>query len=161
MMELETQRLRIDPFSKNDIEHWANIEADARVRKYIDGKPLTAEDAERYILRNIKSYKDNGFGRYAVRLLKDNTLIGMCGFLEEPYGIDFGYRFGHAYWQKGYATEAAGALVAYGHQALKMQHLVAWVHPENSASMHVLKKLNFEHLGQDFLYDMTVEKFQH
>ena len=83
-MELETQRLRIDPFSKNDIEHWANIEADARVRKYIDGKPLTAEDAERYILRNIKSYKDNGFGRYAVRLLKDNTLIGMCGFLEEP-----------------------------------------------------------------------------
>ena len=25
--------------------------------------------------------------------------------------------------------------------------------------MHVLKKLNFEHLGQDFLYDMTVENF--
>ena len=56
---------------------------------------------------NIRQYQTHGYGRYAVRLKENRKLIGMCGFLNEPYGIDFGYRYSKDSWGKGLGFEAA------------------------------------------------------
>lgn len=160
-MELLTQRLRITEFTKSDIPRWIEIEADVRVRRFIDGKALSATDAQKYVHKNIHSYSENEYGRYAVWVKDTEDLIGMCGYLKEDYGIDFGYRFAYDAWGKGYASEAGQAVMDYGHTILGFETISAWVHPENNASMNVLIKLGFASQGEDTIWGLKVQKFQH
>ena len=92
-MITENEKLFIEKFKKSDILEWSKIESDPKVRHFIDGEKQTYKQSEEYINKNILSYDKNGLGRYAVRFKKNKQLIGMCGFLEEDYGIDFGYRY--------------------------------------------------------------------
>ena len=91
-MLLETNRLIIECFKTSDVSDWAKIESDANVRRFVDGKVLSLKEAGEYVELNIRQYQKIGYGRYAVRLKEKAKLIGMCGFLKENYGIDFGYR---------------------------------------------------------------------
>ena len=50
-------------------------------------------------------------------------------------------------WGRGFATEAAGALIAHGLHTLGLPRLVAVTYPENHASQRVLDKLGFERRG--------------
>ena len=106
-MLLYTNRLIIEHFKDSDISDWAQIENDANVRRFIDGKLLSFEEARKYVEMNIRLYQKIGYGRYAVRLKENQKLIGMCGFLKENYGIDFGYRYSKIIWGKGFGCEAA------------------------------------------------------
>jgi len=92
-MLLQTKRLIIEHFKDSDISDWAKIESDANVRRFVDGKALSFDEARKYVEMNIRQYQKIGYGRYAVRLKEKAKLIGMCGFLKENYGIDFGYRY--------------------------------------------------------------------
>ena len=92
-MLLETSRLIIENFKISDVPDWAKIENDGDVRRFVDGSVLTFDEASEYVERNIRQYQTHGYGRYAIRLKENTALIGMCGFLNEPYGIDFGYRY--------------------------------------------------------------------
>ena len=100
-VKLETDRLVINEFNSIDKVAWSNIDGNAHVRKFIGGRTLSEKEVSDYIELSIRSYGENGFGRYAVRLRKTNKLIGMCGFLLEDYGIDFGYRYSLEYWGMG------------------------------------------------------------
>ena len=100
-MLLDTNQLIIEYFNTNDISDWSKIESDADVRRFVDGKVLSFEEARKYVEMNILQYQTIGYGRYAVRLKENRKLIGMCGFLNEPYGIDFGYRYSKDSWGTG------------------------------------------------------------
>ena len=56
-------------------------------------KSLSRVEAANYVSDIIESYAANGYGRYAVRDKTNLKLIGMCGFLLDEMGIDFGYRY--------------------------------------------------------------------
>ena len=70
-MIIENEKLFIEKFKKSDISEQSKIESDLWVRHFVDGKILTYEQSEEYIKKNILSYYNNGFGRYAVRLKKN------------------------------------------------------------------------------------------
>ncbi len=88
-------------FKDSDIFDWAKIEKDTNVRRFVDGKVLSFDKARKYLEMNIRQYQKIGYGRYAVRLKEKAKLIGMCGFLKENYGIDFGYCYSKISWVKG------------------------------------------------------------
>ena len=48
-MLLETNRLIIEYFNTNDISDWAKIESDADVRRFVDGKVLSINEASEYV----------------------------------------------------------------------------------------------------------------
>ena len=137
-MRIETKRLIINKFDTNDISAWALIECDPKVRKFVNNKVLTYSEAKSYVLENMKSYKTNGYGRYAVRYKSNRKLIGMCGFLKDELGIDFGYRYSQDSWRRGIGTEAAQAVIKYGLTKLALRSIVAAVLPENIASEKIL-----------------------
>ena len=58
-----------------------------------------------------------------------------------------GYSLAPAHWGHGYATEAVGAVVAHGLDALGFDVIVAEVVPENAASIAVLTRLGFAREG--------------
>ena len=153
-MILETKRLIIEHFTCADIHMWASIEANPLVRKFVDGKCLSREEAGHYVKMNIDSYAENGFGRFAVRSKTSKRLIGMCGFLRQDEEIDFGYRYSAETWGKGIGYEAANKVLNFGLEHLKLKKICAGVAIENIPSIKILEKLGFK-FEQNFFVDQT------
>jgi RimJ/RimL family protein N-acetyltransferase len=79
-------------------------------------------------------------------VLKDTgRLIGDCGLhrLETVGGnpVEITYHLARAYWNQGYATEAARCLLTHGFMALGLWEIVAAINPENVASARVAQNL--------------------
>ena len=153
-MLLETDSLIIEYFNTNDISDWAKIESDANVRRFVDGKVLSFEEARKYVEMNIRRYQKIGYGRYAVRLKENRNLIGMCGFLKENYGIDFGYRYSKVSWGKGLGFEAAKTVLNYGFSELGLNEVVGLTAEKNLGSIKILEKLGFKY-QEKFLFNKT------
>jgi len=143
-MIIKNDRLKIEKFTISDAFFWSKIDSNPKVRHFVDGKKQTYSQSVAYIKKNISSYEKSGFGRYIVRLRKNNEVIGMCGYLEENYGIDFGYRYTPSVWGKGIGFEVAKLVLKFGIKDLKFQKIYALSHVENYGSIRILEKLNFK-----------------
>ena len=146
-MKLETDRLVITQFTESDKMTWSLIDSNPLMRKYLPGIP-TKEESFDYIERSIISYNLNGFGRYAVRIRRTGELLGMCGFLLEDYGIDFGYRYLPKYWGIGLGFEAARRVLDFGLATIQAKEIVALVLNENVVSIKIIDKLKFSLVGK-------------
>ena len=105
--------------------------------------PYTLEDAEAFI-----AFAQGG-GEFALlATLHDGTIVGGCGIGQLRGGVpEIGYWFGVAYWARGYATEAARALLDHAFTALGYDLLHAGARVSNPASRHVLEKCGYEWTG--------------
>lgn len=93
----------------------------------------------------INSIGDDEFVRGIER---SGELIGACGYVIDAEGAaEIGYWLGRAYWGRGYATEAAGALVAHCFGEGNFKRIVCCHFVENMASRRVIEKLGFRLLG--------------
>lgn len=107
--------------------------------------------------RYRQSYRDHGFGLYAVDLGSDlqdrRTQIGICGFvrregLDDP---DIGFAFLPQFEGRGYAFEAAAGVLKYGREVLGITRVLAITTPDNESSIRLLGKLGFEYLERVIL----------
>jgi [ribosomal protein S5]-alanine N-acetyltransferase len=81
---------------------------------------------------------------WPVFLLKDNQFAGCAGL--RPYGqdvLELGFHLRPEYWGRGFAEEAARAVIAFAFETLGVERLFAGHHPDNGASERVLRKLGF------------------
>ena len=153
-MLLQTNRLIIEHFKDSDIPDWAKIESDADVRRFVDGKVLSLTEAGEYVEMNIRQYRTHSCGRYAVQLKEDKNIIGMCGFLNELYGIDFGYRCSKDSWGKGLGLEAAKKVLDYGFLELALDKVIGLTAVQNYGSIRILEKLGFK-FEESLLFNST------
>ena len=158
-MRLETSRLTIDHLRSGDLVDLHRMDTDLSVRRYIDGKASSLEKTKLYLSENIISYRENGYGRYAIRDKYTDEFLGICGFLNESYGLDFGYRFLPSCWGKGIATEAALTVIKKGISDNLRGQVVGIVLPENKASVTVLLKVGFRWKENLELFGFNVEKY--
>ena len=159
-MYLETERLVINNLSLNDLQFLTDLDSDPVVRKFIDGKVKTFDETRQYISENIDSYLQLGFGTYAVRSKEDLNPIGICGFLMENYGVDFGYRFSQSAWGRGIAKEAANSVIRYGCDQLKLKKIIGIVLPDNIASEKILISSGFTFIGMEKVWGKTIKKYE-
>lgn len=158
---LETERLTLRPFTVEDAELILELlNEPAFLQNIADRGVRTIEDARKYILYGpVASYERFGYGAYRVALKESDVPIGMCGLfkrdsLEDP---DIGFAFLSRFWSKGYAFEAASAVMAYAREALGLPRIVAFTAPHNEASIHVLGKLGLRFAGMIRLTEESVE----
>ena len=159
-MYLETERLVINKLNFNDLQFLTDLDSDPVVRKFIDGKVKTIDETRQYLSENIDSYLQYGFGRYAVRIKGNLNPIGICGFLMENYGLDFGYRFSQPAWGRGIAKEAANSVIRYGVDQLKLEKIVSIVLPDNTASEKILISSGFIFVGMDEVWGNTIKRYE-
>jgi ribosomal-protein-alanine N-acetyltransferase len=161
MPALETERLLLRQFNLDDAQFILTLLNEPSFLRYIgDKKVRNLEDARQYILNGpVASYERNGFGLYLVELKDSHTSIGMCGLLkrEELPHPDIGFAFLPDFWNKGFAFEAATAVMKDARERLKLNRVLAIVNPDNDASIKLLERLGlrFEWLldqGQTKLY---------
>ena len=68
-------------------------------------------------------------------------------YLEDGPDMELGYTLARAAWGRGYATEAAGAVLRWAFAGLRLHRMVAVADPANAASLRVLEKLGMTRLG--------------
>jgi len=80
-----------------------------------------------------------------------NLVIGMCGFTGPPDAngvVELAYGIAPSYQGKGYATEAAAALVGFASADPRVRIIRAHTLPERNASTRVLEKCGFSKTGE-------------
>ncbi len=107
--------------------------------------PYSQKDAEDLVAH---AHESDGV-RLAVRLKDAGTFVGGVGLRLEfdHHRAELGYWIGVPYWGNGYATEAAGALVRYAFDELKLNRVYASHVPDNPASGKILLKLGMKREG--------------
>lgn len=95
------------------------------------------------------SYRDNGYGLYAVEKRSDHTVVGICGFVRRPSlpGPDIGFAFLPEFESMGFGFEAAAATLDLGRRTLGFTTVFAITTIDNIASGNLLEKLGFEKDG--------------
>jgi len=149
---LETERLILREIVDQDEAALFELDSDPEVHKYVGKKPIENIELIKMVIAFIRQqYEDNGIGRWAVIEKKSNQLIGWAGlklFTDEINGqlnfYELGYRFMTKHWGKGYATESAKAIVAYGFNILNLNDIYAMIDVKNTPSKKVLEKTGFK-----------------
>ena len=141
----QTERLLLRRFSEDDAPFILTLLNEPSFLRYIgDKKVRTLEDARKYILNGpVASYERNGFGLCLVELEESHTPIGMCGLLkrEELPDPDIGFAFLPAFWSKGFAFEAAQAVLHDARERLGLQRILAITSLDNESSIKLLERL--------------------
>lgn len=140
---LETDRLILRTFTPDDAKMFFELCSDPKVLEFTGEKPLKSEKEALQVLTEkiLKNqYEKSGFGRWAAHLKKNGLFIGWCGLKEENGEIDLGYRLRKRFWGKGFATEAAKAVLDYGFEELQLEKIHAKCMAENAASVRVMEK---------------------
>lgn len=147
MKVLETDRLIVRWLSTDDAGFILQLLNEPSWLRFIGDKGVrTMEDARNYILNGpMEMYSRLGFGLYLVELKEDGSSIGICGLIKRDSleDVDVGFAFLPKYWGKGYAYEAASAVMEYGKRALGLNRIVAITSKENYVSGKLLEKLGF------------------
>lgn len=147
MTVLETERLFLRRFTFDDAEFVLTLLNEPSFLRYIGDKHVrNLEDARQYVLNGpVASYERNGFGLYLVELRESHTPIGMCGLIkrEELPEPDIGFAFLPDFWNRGFAFEAAAAVLRDAGERLKLQRILAITSLDNEASIGLLQRLGF------------------
>jgi ribosomal-protein-alanine N-acetyltransferase len=149
-----TRRLEHRAFTLEDSEAFFALNSHPEVMRLTGEPPLEHLDDARAAIASYPDFDQVGYGRWACVLKDSQTVIGFCGLkhLPEFDEVDVGYRFLPQYWGQGFATEACSASVAFGFDVLKLQRIVGFVLPDNSASIRVLEKVGMLRDGE-VIYD--------
>lgn len=97
----------------------------------------------------IESFARHGFGFWGVRERDREDLIGFCGLrhVEPTEDVEILYGIEPTLWSRGYATEAARALLAWAFRETGLPRIFAGADPPNRASFRVLQKLGMRFDG--------------
>lgn len=142
-----TRRLRLRTWRESDSEAYNAHCNSHEVMKYLGGKvPL------RHVRREVRWYQEDqarhGHTFWALERRRDKALLGFCGIIRVPerdsplHGLlEIGWRIRADMWRRGYAYEAAAAVVDWAEWELTGEMVYARIHRENVASQALAKKL--------------------
>ncbi|MBF2067382.1 MAG: M50 family metallopeptidase [Calothrix sp. C42_A2020_038] len=161
---IETPRLILREFTMADVLELAPILGKPEVMRYSATGAISTEETAKKIQGFIHSYKQYGYGRWAVIYRETDKLIGYCGIaVEEIEGKlenELGYRFDSNFWRQGLATEAASYCLNYAFDTLHLDYLLGIVEPENHTSIRVLQKIGMEFVKESTWCDKIVHIYR-
>lgn len=153
---LKTNRIGFSKWTHNDIELTKSLWGDPEVTRYICASGIfSMDDIENRLSTEILNESLHKVQYWPIFELTTNDLIGCCGL--RPYTAneyEIGFHLRPAFWGKGYAKEAADAVIDYAFSVLKAKKLFAGHNPNNIASRKVLNKLGFTYVRDEF-YEPT------
>jgi ribosomal-protein-alanine N-acetyltransferase len=156
--EVETVRLRLRPFAREDLAEHIRLYRDPEVTRYLAGGPFAADEvaarSRRAVERFVTHWEAHGFGVWAVLERASGRLIGQCGLnrLPDRPEVEVLYALERSRWGRGLGPEAARAALRYGFEVAGLDRIVAVVRPENAASRRVLEKLGMSCEGDVDVY---------
>jgi RimJ/RimL family protein N-acetyltransferase len=163
---IQTERLLIRPWNESDVQAYLTLSTDIGYNCFSPpGIYLVKDEVEALakIKERMHKYALNRAGKFPIFLRGSDEFVGTCGF--DPYTIEgkpefeLGYRLVLRHWGKGYATEAACAVVDHGFKVLDRLRLFAFALKVNKPSIEVIQRLGFQPIGKIFHFGLDHELF--
>lgn len=145
--QIETSRLILRPPRSDDAEAaFAAWTLDSEVTKYLTWKPhKSIDDTREHLVRVAKGWADGGAYFWFITL--DGSIVGSIALRIEGFKADLGYVIARAYWNRGVATEALKAVLAYGLSMPSIHRIWAVCDVDNVASARVMEKAGMQKEG--------------
>ncbi|CAH0142044.1 GNAT family N-acetyltransferase [Chryseobacterium sp. Bi04] len=106
--------------------------------------PYTENDAQLWLKMSKEAFEDHTGYTFGIRN-KEGHIIGAIGLHDrDDDKAELGYWIGMSYWNKGYVTEAAKAIVHFGFKELKFNKIFATHLYQNPASGKIMEKIGME-----------------
>ena len=146
---LHTPRLTLRPYTSGDLAAVHRFASDRRLTEYVDWGPNTLQDSLGFLAscRAEEQQDPRQVYTFAVTACGDGgeqaagVPFGSVGLALGCGGTgEVGYVIGAENWNRGYATEAAAAVVHFGFTVLGLDRITATCRPGNTASARVLEK---------------------
>ena len=161
---LKTKRLIIRPYTIEDAKEAFALFNDIAVMEFIpSGTDKVPNDTVNRVIKYISHYNTYGFSKYVILEKNTNRLIGDCGIcrIENTDINELGYRIKKEFWNQGFATEAAIAVIDYAFKFLKFREIHAIVESKNIKSVYILEnKLGFSYTGELFCYGQNFDLYR-
>ena len=142
-LPIRTDRLVVREFTEGDAAELSRAFASPEVLWW-DPAPFTLERARAWIAEARDGYARSGCGLYAVELRDGGRLLGDCGLVLRTVGgekfVEIGWHLERRAWGRGYATEAARAVLAHS-EDLGVRRVCSLIAPGNLRSRRVAEKL--------------------
>lgn len=145
-MNLETERLILRDWRKDDLDELIALRGDRQVMEYFPGTH-SADDVREYFPRVMEYSARHGYWFRPAILRESGVFLGFCGIaetvFETPFGpiTEIGWSLHARFWGKGYATEAANAWLDHAFGTLVKSEVVSFTTTNNLRSQSVMKKL--------------------
>jgi RimJ/RimL family protein N-acetyltransferase len=140
--ELRTERLTLTPVTLDD---------DAFVLELLNDPGWLQNIGDRGVrtLEDARAYITDRFSKSLWLVVRDRfgERLGLCGIVDGREGLehpDIGYAFLARHAGKGYATEAARAVLAHAREVLGLKTVLAITTPDNTPSQRVLEKIGLK-----------------
>jgi [ribosomal protein S5]-alanine N-acetyltransferase len=162
---LDTDRLVLRRLTLEDLDAMASFYADPAVRRFFPDGTLTRDETLEELEWILDAYYERyGYGLWATVERRSGDVIGRCGLLpfkvvrattqaglalddpdehpspDDRYEVEVAYLLARDRWGRGFATEAAAAIVAYGFEHLEVDRLISLIDPDNDASASVARR---------------------
>ena len=149
--ELKTDRLTLRLFTLADAPVVQRLASDRDIASTTLAIPHPYEDgmAEEWIRTHPGGFDRGENVNFAITLRDENALIGAIGLaINGPHeNAELGYWVGKPYWNNGYCTEAAKAVVEYGFTVMGLNRIYARHMTRNPPSGRVMEKIAMQYEG--------------
>jgi len=148
-----TERLIIRSWRDSDADPLAAMGADVEFVRYLQGRPWTLDDAVGMIATCRATEASLGLTLWALEARVDGALVGYCGFGRTNASclradvVEIGWGLGRPHWRRGFATEAASAVLPLAFSQFRDALVVAKCHVDNVASEHVMQRIGLRRAG--------------
>lgn len=146
MMAFTTECLTVRTFTENDDTNLAVLNSDPRVMEYFP-TPLSRSQSLLMLTRICEHQATHGFSLNAIETRADGVFIGFVGLVHTDFdahftpAIEVGWRLHHAYWGRGFATEAACACIEMARAECGVGEVVSFTAEQNLRSRAVMARL--------------------
>jgi RimJ/RimL family protein N-acetyltransferase len=144
-----TGRLRLRPAAPADVDALHALWTDPAVRRWLwDDVPIDREVAAAVLTASVASFAAHGWGCWVLEPRDGDAVVGFAALRPVGEGPDVELLYGldPAYWGRGFATEAAAAVLHHAFAA-GLDRVVGRVDEPNRASIAVLERLGMTRVG--------------
>ena len=152
-MRITTARLVLREFVADDWPDVLAYQRDPRYLRLYAWTDRTEAEARDFVQMFLDQQADQPRSKFqlAITLSDGGRLIGNCGVrrkAENDWEADIGYELAPERWGRGYATEAALAIVDFGFRELELHRISSWCIADNAASARVLERVGLRLEGR-------------
>ena len=148
---LETERLILRPFTLDDASDVQRLAGDRLIADTTGAipHPYEAGMAEEWIATHKPEFESGKGVSFAITDRNAGSLIGAISLMGMSPGhkAELGYWIGRPFWNQGFCTEAARAVVRYAFKDLDLVRVHSSHYARNPASGRVLRKIGLRHEG--------------
>lgn len=148
-LSITTERLTLRPYTLADAPRVRELANEWEIARMLSRMPhpYPEGEAERWIATHPERRAGGKGVVFAIEI--DGACAGSIGLeRDRTEDLELGYWIGLPYWNRGYVTEAARAVVEFGFEWLNAPKIVSGHLPENLASGRVLQKVGFRPCGE-------------